>query len=330
MRRKYTANLAYRPFRRRNSGRIPALLPGESRVNRFQQLPDNLKGALILMVAAFGFAVMALIIKLAGERLHVTQILLLRQAGMVAMVGPAILRNFPGSLRTSRLDLQLTRIGFALVAMLGGFSALIHLPLAEATALFFAKSFFVTIFAVWILHETVGIYRWGAVAAGFVGVLVMLQPGTDNFSIWGLASLAGAAGAGMVMILIRILSRTDHPNTTITYQALGVGVLMLAPGIYFWQWPTETEWVLLGSLGVVSYFAQKGNIYAYKYGEASLLASLDYSRLLYATLFGYLVYDHFPGPSTWVGAAIMIAAAVFSIYREAKRHQSIARGPTAE
>ena len=275
------------------------------------------------MLASFVFTLMALLIKLLGQHLHITQILLVRQIGMTIMVGPAILRNFPGSLRSERPRLQLIRVLFALVAMLGGFTAIIHMPLADATAIFFAKSFFITIFAVLFLAETVGVYRWSAVLVGFVGVMIMLQPGTDNFSIYGLASLIGAAGAAAVMILLRLLSRVDSADTIMTYGALGVGVVMILPGMYFWQQPTATEWVLLVAVSVVSYFAQKCNIFAYKFGEASLLASLDYVRLLWATLFGFLMFDQFPGQSTWIGAALVIAAAIFMIYRETRRKRDL-------
>ena len=271
------------------------------------------------MLASFVFALMALLIKLLGQHLHITQILLVRQIGMVIMVAPAMLRNFPAALHSERPGLQLMRIGCALVAMLCGFTAIIHMPLAEATAIFFAKSFFVTIFAVFFLAEVVGVYRWGAVLVGFVGVMIMLQPGTDNFSIYGILSLVGAAGAAGVMILLRLLSRSDSAVTIMTYGSIGVGLVMLLPGIYFWQSPTASEWLLLAAVGVVSYFGQKCNIFAYKHGEASLLASLDYVRLLWATLFGFLVFGQFPGLSTWFGSAIVIAAAIFTIYREARR-----------
>lgn len=275
------------------------------------------------MLASIGFSLMALLIKLLGQHLHVTQILFLRQLGMAVMVLPAILRKFPGSLRSARPGLQITRMSFAIVAMLGGFTAIIHLPLADATAIFFAKSFFVTIFAMLILGEVVGVYRWSAVVVGFVGVMIMLQPGTDNFSIYGLASLAGAAAAAAVMIILRILSQSDSADTILTWSALGIGLVMAGPGIYFWQWPTITEWGLLVGLSVVSYFGQRCNIFAYKYGEASLLASLDYLRLLWATLIGYLVFGHFPGAPTWIGAAIVIAAAIFTVYRETRRRRNL-------
>jgi drug/metabolite transporter (DMT)-like permease len=290
-------------------------------LNWFHRLPDNLKGIVLLMLASIVFSLMALMIKLLGQRLHITQILLVRQIGMVIMVAPAILRNFPGSLRTARPGLQLMRVMFALVAMLFGFTAVIHMPLADATAIFFAKSFFVTVFAVFFLAEIVGVYRWSAVLIGFVGVMIMLQPGTDNFSIYGLASLVGAAGAAAVMILLRLLSRSDSSDTIMTYGALGVGLVMIVPGIYFWQQPTASEWLLLAAVAVVSYFGQKCNIFAYKHGEASLLASLDYVRLLWATLFGFLIFDQLPGMSTWFGAVIVVTAAIFTIYRETRRRR---------
>ncbi len=277
------------------------------------------------MLASIVFALMALLIKLLGQRLHITQILLLRQIGMVIMISPAILRHFPGSLRAERPGLQLLRVACALVAMLFGFTAIIHMPMAEATAIFFAKSFFVTIFAVFFLSETVGVYRWSALLIGFVGVLIMLQPGTNNFSIYGVASLVGAAGAAGVMILTRLLTRYDSADTIMTYGSLGVGVVMTLPGIYFWIQPTPTEWGLLVAVAVVSYYGQKCNIFAYKHGEASLLASLDYVRLLWATLFGYLVFDQFPGLPTWIGAGIVIAAAIFTIYRETRRRREWTR-----
>ena len=151
----------------------------------------------------------------------------------------------------------------------------------------------------------------------------MLQPGTDNFSIYGLMSLAGAAAAGVVMILLRLLSRSDSPETIMTYGALGVGAAMLIPGVYFWTPVSASEWLLLAGVAVVGYYGQKLNIYAYKHGEASLLASLDYVRLLWATLFGFLVFDQLPGVWTWVGSAIVIASAIFMIYREARRKQQL-------
>ena len=288
-------------------------------LTRFHALPDNLKGAATLLVAALGFSLMITLIKLAGERLHVTQILFIRQIGMMAMLTPRIRSTWPNTFKTERLGLQFVRIAFALGAMLGGFSAVIHLPLADATAIGFAKSFFVTIAAVLLLDEHIGRHRWAALALGFVGVLIMLRPGTEGFSVYGLMALMGAACAGIVMVIIRLLSRTEHPLTILSFQAVGVGAVMLLPALWFWQWPTPKEWGLLAAIGVVSYFAQKANIYAYKWAEASLLAPLDYVRLLYAALLSLMVFGVFPSVNTWLGASIIVAAALYVFHREQRR-----------
>lgn len=296
-------------------------------MERFDRQSDNVKGALILMLAAFGFSLMVAMIKLVGQRLPVTQILFVRQLGMTVMLAPVLLRSFPDSLRTTRLPLQIARILLAMIAMLCGFTAILNMPMADATAIAFAKSFFVTIFAVLFLKETIGLYRWSAVAIGFVGVLVMLRPGAEGFTIYGLMAVTGAASAGLVMVIIRLLTRTEAPSTILAFQAIGVGVVMAIPAYLYWVTPTLYEWALLAGIGVVSYFAQKANIYAYSYGEASLLASLDYVRLVYATLFGWLLFSELPGSSTWIGAAIIIAASIYTVHRESRRKQRLSSGP---
>jgi len=265
---------------------------------------------------------MAMLIKLAGSRLHVTQIILVRQLVMVAIMAPTLARSFPDSIKTQRPFLQLTRIAVALIAMLAGFTALINMPIADATAIGFAKSFFVTIFAIFILKETVGIRRWTATLVGFCGVLVMLQPGGNGFSIYGIYAAIAAIAAGLVMVILRLLSRTEKPSTILIYQAIGVGLVLTFPGIYFWQTPTTTEWLILIAVGVTGYWSQMSNILAYKLGEASLLAPLEYTRLIYATIIGISVFGEYPGKSTIAGAAIVVAASAYTIHRETKLKKS--------
>ena len=296
-------------------------------MERFNKQSDNVKGALILMLAAFGFSLMVAMIKVVGEHLPVTQILFVRQLGMTIMLAPILIKTFPGSLKSAQPHLQFARIFLALIAMVFGFTAVINMPMAEATAIAFAKSFFVTIFAVLFLKETVGLYRWSAVVVGFLGVLVMLRPGAEGYTIYGFMALGAAASAGMVMVIIRLLSRTDPPSTILAYQAIGVGLIMAVPAYIQWVPPTPKEWALLAAIGFVSYFAQKANIFAFSYGEASMLASLDYVRLIYATFFGWLLFSELPGVSTWVGAAIIVLASIYTVHRESKRKQELASGP---
>lgn len=261
---------------------------------------------------------MAMLIKLAGANLHVAQIIFVRQCVIFIIMLPGIVRAFPQSLHTNRPLLQLTRVAVALVAMTAGFTAVINMPLADATAIGFAKSFFVTIFAIVILQEVVGIRRWSALIVGFAGVLIMLQPGGSDFSIYGIYALIGAAAAGMVMVIIRLLSRTEKPATILIYQAVGVAIVMLVPALYYWQPPTPFEWMLMLMIGVTGWISQLANIYAYKFGEASLLAPIEYSRLIYATAIGIFVFGEFPDTATIIGAMIVVLASGYTIHREYK------------
>lgn len=292
-------------------------------------LPPNTIGALWILLAAFLFSIMVTLIKFTGEDLSVFQILLVRQVIMLAIVAPKILSGLPSSLKTQRPGLQLARVGFATTGMLCGFTAVINMPLADATAISFSRTFFITIFAIWLLGESVGKHRWGAIIVGFFGVLLMMNPGSANYgNPYAFLALAGAAGAGMVMVLVRILTRTDAPVTILTYQALGIGLIMLIPGVITWQTPTLAQWGLLIAIGIVSWAGQMSNITAFKYGEATAIASLDYTRLLYATLFGALLFSQWPGVDTLIGATVIIAASLYTMRREAIRGRKLAR--TAE
>ncbi|MEM1045439.1 MAG: DMT family transporter [Pseudomonadota bacterium] len=294
----------------------------------WERLPSNAKGIAWISVAAVLFAGMTAMIKAAGETIHVTEILLFRQIVMVLIVAPTILADFPASMKSARLDLHIWRIMLAATAMLCGFTAIIHLPLAEATAIGFSKTFFLTIFAILILKETVGARRWSATIVGFVGVIVILRPtGVDAFTYYGLLAIAGAACAGMVMILIRLLARHDRPVTILTYQALFVGLIMLPPAIYFWKTPTFDEFLLLVAIGIISWAAQMCNIQAFKVGEATAIASVDYTRLLYATVIGFVFFAELPDAMTWIGAAIIIGASIYTARREAVRGRQVVRAP---
>ncbi len=260
---------------------------------------------------------MALLIKLAGLRLHVVQIIFVRQMIMTLIMLPKISKSFPQSIKSTRPGLHLLRISIALVAMLSGFTAVINMPLADATAIGFAKSFFVTIFAIIILRETVGPRRWIATILGFSGVIIMLQPGGDSFSIYGIYAAVGAVAAGLVMVIIRLLSRTEAPATILIYQAVGVGLVLAIPAYLFWQSPTVNEWLLMLLIGITGYWSQMANIYAYKFGEASLLAPLEYTRLIYATTLGIVVFSTYPATETIIGSVIVVIASAYTIHREA-------------
>ncbi|MGI9380129.1 MAG: DMT family transporter [Methyloligellaceae bacterium] len=288
--------------------------------HRWGKLPGNLRGILWSLASGAGYTIMIALIKIAGQTIHITEILLFRQSLMLIIVSPVILRSFPDALKSSRIDLQLVRVVCAISAMLMGFTAAIHLPLADVTTIGFAKAFFVTIGAIFILSEVVGIRRWLAIIVGFVGVIIVAQPsGGGAISIYGLMAIAGSGFAGITSVIIRKLSQTDRPVTILSYQAICVGLFMIPPAIWFWKTPSNEELVLLIAIGVLSAITQFTNILAYRAGEATVIAPLEYVRLLYATIIGFLVFSDWPGVNVFAGAAIIILAAFYTVRREAKK-----------
>ena len=302
----------------------PALKRG---LEAWGALPGNVRGACWVILAAAGFSVMVALIKIAGRRLPIGEILLFRQAFMLMFMAPVLVRGFPSALRTQQHGLHSLRIIAALFGMLFGFTAFIHMPLADATTIGFARSFFITILAVAFLNESVGARRWLAIGVGFIGVAVVLRPGPDIFTqnIYGVMALAGACSAALVMVLIRKLSQRDKPSTILLYQALGVGALIAPLAIWNWVTPSLEDLVLLLAIGAVSVVAQMANIHAYRAGEASVMAGLDYIRLLYAVALGFVLFGEWPDIYVFAGAGIIIAAALYTIHREARLGRRLAR-----
>ena len=157
----------------------------------------------------------------------------------------------------------------------------------------------------------------------------MLRPDTGGINIYGIMAVVGAAGGGLVMILIRYLSRFDKPVTILIYQTVFVGLLALPFALYQWIWPTPREALILVAIGLVSLLGQICNIRAFAAGEATAIAALDYTRLLWAAIIGFIVFSETPTATTLIGAAIIISASIYTVWREAKRGQQLARSPAS-
>lgn len=263
------------------------------------------------------FTVMAALIKAVGSTIHIAEVLFFRQLFMAVCILPAVAHNVPQVFRTARLDLQAVRIVLALLSMLMSFEAFVCLPIAESLTIGFSQTFFITIAAILILGETVGIRRWAAVLVGFAGVLLVIQPQGNGAVSWcGLLAIGGAACGGCVLVIIRKLAQWDRPITIMSYQAVGVGVLMLLPAIWVWKPPNTYEWTLLASIGAVSALMQFTSILAFRSAEASSIAPLDYMRLVFAIGIGFFVFGEWPDIHVFIGGAVVSAAGLYSIHRE--------------
>ena len=298
-------------------------------IRRWNSLTGNVRGSILIIIGTFVGTLMVSCIKVLGQRIPVVEILFMRQVVLLLVIAPMMVRNFPGVLVSRHRKLHFIRVGVSSIAMITGFTAFVHLPLAEATTIGFARTLFTTVLAVLILHETVGLRRWSATALGFIGVVVVVQPGSDSFSLYALAAILSAFLVALLMIFLRTLSQVDKPITIMSYQAVFLTLILAAPALYFWVTPTWTELVLVIVAGTLMSVMQWLNIQAYKVGEAAAIAPMDYFRLFFATLIGIWFFSEIPTIWTFVGAGIILLSTAYTMHRNSIRKSAAPATPEA-
>ncbi len=201
--------------------------------------------------------------------------------------------------------------------MLCAFWALGHLPLAQAVSLSYSTPLFVTIAAVLWLGETVRVRRWAAVVVGFIGVLVIVRPGTAGFTAGSLVAVAAAVLSSLVAIQIKQLTRVDSADTVVLYTYVFWVPLSLVPTLFVWVWPSGMAWLWLLATGVLGTVGQLLWTRALRLGEVSALTPISFLQLPLVTLFGWLLFNETVDRWTIIGAGIILAANAYIAHREA-------------
>ncbi|GAA0668034.1 drug/metabolite transporter (DMT)-like permease [Sphingomonas insulae] len=286
--------------------------------------------ALRLLSVVF-FALMNAAIKLAEQAgASVVEILFFRQFGAALLVSAVILGG-PGlpSVATRRLPAHVVRAIVGLSAMAMTFNGIVALPLAEATTIGFTVPIFATILGAAVLREPTGWWRWGAVIVGFVGVLIVAQPGGDHFPLRGAGfALAGAFGTACVTILLRQIGKTEAALTTVFWFSLLSLVPLSVVYVPIAQAHGPMGWAALAAVGTLGGCAQIAMTNSLRLGPVSVVVPMDYSSLLWATLLGWLLFDTLPAAATWIGAPVIIASGLVIVWRETvrRRQDTLAAG----
>ncbi|ANT62502.1 hypothetical protein AYJ57_19115 [Salipiger sp. CCB-MM3] len=272
-------------------------------------------------MAGLVMTIMTALIKTVGEGIPVVQVLFIRQLVMTAAMSPRILRDPRGAFRTDAPRLHGARVALSALAMVAGFTAMVHLPLADAVSISFSRSFFVAIFAILILHETVWAHRWVAIGAGFAGVVVITDPRGGQIDHYTLLALLSAGAVALVMVIVRKLAQQEKLGTVVTYQAVGVGAILVVPAALSWVAPSPAQWAMLLCIGLLSTVGQSLNFLAFRVGEATALAPFDYLRLVYAALIGAVFFLESPTLSTLAGAGLIVSGSLWGLWWERRpRH----------
>ncbi|HZQ02103.1 MAG TPA: DMT family transporter [Reyranella sp.] len=285
---------------------------------RLRRLPPNVQGALWLVSGGFIFTANSAMIRLMSAEIESVQTAFFRAFFSVVMLAPLMLSGRVKPWHSKRIQGHFWRTTMGTISMVLGFYAVSMLPLADATAIAFSQPLFSVILAAVVLHEKVRWRRWTATVVGFVGVLIMMRPGSGSLQAGALVALANAFTVGLSILLVRRLSDSETPLMILTQFAIFSTLLLALPALWVWRWPSAWGWVLAVGMAISATAGQYFWVQAFKAGEMSAVAPFDYLRLPFAVFTGWLIWGQVPSIWTYVGAAIVIASALYIAAREAQ------------
>ena len=228
---------------------------------------------------------------------------------------------------TKRPGLHFLRCMSGLIALVAIFIALRNLPLATVVSISFAAPIFTTIFSIFLLSEKVGMFRWIAVLVGFIGIIIITEPGFSSFNIYFIYPIIFCLGLSYVAIAIRQLSTTEPVWLISLYFSIAITLASLVTLPYGWVIPNFGDLILLMLIGVFGGVANLWLGQSYKLAEVSLVSPLKYLALVFAIAFGYFIWGEIPSFKTLLGAALVIISSIIIFRREIylKKQVSISR-----
>lgn len=278
-------------------------------------------GMVYAIAAFFMFAVMQVFAKLLADTHHVIEIAFYRN-----LVGtlPFLFIIFAMNKRhilviKSKPKTILFRSVLGTISLIITFAAFAMMPMADATAFLFTASLFIPILSVFFLKESVGIYRIGAILIGFIGVLIMLSPSGNVNMLGAFTAISAAMMHAILQVVLRSLGKHESPET-VTFYFILIGVIVAAlPLPFVMTKPSVEDIPLLLGVGLSGVTAQFFLSTAYKNAEATIVTVFNYSGIIWATLFGWMIWNDWPALTIWIGGGIVIASNIFMIWREGKK-----------
>lgn len=281
-----------------------------------------LHGIYFKLSALVLFCTMDAMVKALGDTYGSFQMMLFRSAVALVPVSVLIWRSGTSlrlAVRSNRPWLQALRVAVGFGSLFGFFYVFPRMPLVDAYAISFAAPLFMVALSVPILGEPVGWRRWTAVAVGFVGVLIMLDPWGIEFHAISLIVLAATFCYALSTVMVRLLSRHDQDVVTLFWFAAASSVVSLVCAIPEWKWPTPMDWIWLIGLGLLGGVAQILITRAWRMAPAAVLAPFDYASIVLAVLFGYLWFKEEPSWTVWYGLPLVIGSGLYILHRERVR-----------
>jgi drug/metabolite transporter (DMT)-like permease len=264
-----------------------------------------LAGILIMAAVAFMIALDAAIVRLLAGEIHPVMLAFTRVSFGLLSMGPFILRR-PGILRTKARFSHVLRAVLKLGSLVALFAALQNAPLATVTAISFAAPLFLALGAWLLLGEVPGVSRLIGLMLGFIGILVILGPALGMAESTALMmAVVSAILTASIQLMLKVMGRADSALTLVAWNLIVSVPLAAIPAIWFWSWPTASQWALLALQGSLGTLSQMGTTRAFQLADASLVAPMDFLRLPLVALIGWIAFAQVPPGATYVGGAIV-------------------------
>ena len=290
-------------------------------------LSKNQLGFFYMFISVCAFSLMDVIVKW-SEDYPVGQVLFFRGfCGIIPILFLIPKDRYLDFYKTTRPFLHFKRCLAGLIALVSIFIALRNLPLATVVSITFAAPIFTTIFSIFLLNEKVGLYRWLAVLVGFVGIIIISEPGFSSLNLYYIYPIIFCLGLSYVAIAIRKLSSTEPVWLISFFFSFSIMLLSFLSFYQNWILPSLIDLFLLSLIGILGGLANLWLSQSYKLSEVSLVTPLKYLALVFAIIFGYFIWDEVPTFKTLLGAGLVILSSFIIFRRELilKKRLSVSR-----
>lgn len=292
---------------------------GTGETSWWKGLAPNTRGAILVSLGALTLVIMATLVKFLGQRLSSFEILFFRAFVGFLVILPIFMRNPMEPLRTKRMGMHTLR---GLIGAAGNacfFWAITHMVLADATVLQFSRPLFMIPLAFIFLSEVAGFRRSAIAMVGFAGILIYARPFTEGFDPNAFVAASGALFGGLVVICIKRLTTTEPTRVIMFYYAFWNAAAAAIPTFFLWITPSWPELALLCVVGVLGIAGQGLITHGFAQGDATALVPLDYTRIPYTALLGFLVFSELPSQWSLVGMALIIASSLYLVLSEKRK-----------
>lgn len=280
----------------------------------FNQLSPTAKGITLALISTAMFTFVGVIVRKLSVEYDTFQILFFRQLVFTLLLLPAIIMNIDILIKPNKVHLHVLRIVGAFIALYFGFFTVSNVPFADATALGFLQVLFVALIARFVLAEQITYRRIFTILIGFIGVMIVVRPTfVESSSIYVLTGIISALGAAVAVVCVKKVAQSEPKITLLAYQTFAIGLIALIPTIYLWRIPTNADFMWLMLVGIISSFAQFVGISAYKWAQANIIANVEYVKIIYSIIIGFIIFAEVPDKWSIIGALIILASALIPL-----------------